>query len=105
MRALRRRCDLHWRHNVPIGGLPLSFNGYALYIGSKGSNEFGGPTDPETHIDTTLMLDIGAATGGAKNTFKVGFEYEYWKNKFGNPTTGDAGATAKTPMIRGEYHF
>ncbi len=95
--------ELDW--GVPIASLPLSFNGYAQYIGSKGLDETGTPTAAETHIDMNVMADIGALAGGAKNTFKLGFEYEYWRNKFGNTTTGDAGATAKTPMIRAEYHF
>ncbi len=96
---------------IPIGALPLSFNGYAMYIGSKGTNEFGGPTAAETHVDMNLMADVGAIAGGPKNTFKLGLEYEYWRNKFGNPTTSvigpgaGPGATAKTPMIRAEYHF
>ena len=93
---------------IPIGSMPLSFNGYAMYIGTKGKNEFGGDTAPETHIDMQLMLDAGAALGGAKHSFLVGLAYEYWRNKFGNPTTtpgAGPGATARTPMIRGEYHF
>lgn len=93
---------------IAIGSLPLSFNGYALYIGSKGQNEFGGDTAPETHIDATLMWDVGASMGSAKKTFLVGLEYEYWRNKFGNPTVASGageGATARTPMVRAEYHF
>ena len=101
--------------HLPLGSLPLSFGGYAMYIGSKGLNEFGGPTAPETHIDMKLMWDVGASAGGAKGTFQLGLAYEYWRNKFGNPTTSAAdavanhtagpGATASTPMIRAEYHF
>ena len=95
---------------IGIGSLPLSLNGYALWIGSKGQNEFGGATAAETHIDAALMWDVGATAGGPKHTFLLGLEYEYWRNKFGNPTvTGPFeagnGATASTPMIRGEYHF
>jgi nucleoside-specific outer membrane channel protein Tsx len=101
--------ELDW--GLPIGGLPLSFDGYAMVIGSKGKNESGGDTAVETHIDMKLMLDVGAVSGGAKSTFLVGVAYEYWKNKFGNPTTNvigpgaGPGATAKTPMVRAEYHF
>jgi nucleoside-specific outer membrane channel protein Tsx len=94
--------------SVGVGSLPLTFNGYALYIGSKGQNEFGGATAPETHVDTTLMADVGALAGGPKKTFLLGIEYEYWRNKFGNPANAanaGPGATARTPMIRGEYHF
>ncbi|CAN5241046.1 hypothetical protein BH11PSE10_BH11PSE10_01600 [soil metagenome] len=84
-------------------GIPLSFEGFANFIASKGNNEFGGGTAPETNIDAQLMYDLS----GGKNTFKLGFEYQYWRNKFGNNHAGPAGkgAFAKTPMIRAEYHF
>jgi nucleoside-specific outer membrane channel protein Tsx len=97
---------------IPIGSSPFSFEGFVNYIASKGTNEFGGPTSPETNFDGQIMLDVGRVMGGPKGTFKVGLEYQYWKNKFGNPTTAaitattaGPGATAKTPMIRAEYHF
>jgi hypothetical protein len=92
---------------IPIGSTPLSFEGFFNYIGSKGRDEFGAQTKPETNIDMQLMLDVGALAGGPKSTFKVGLEYQYWKNKFGNDASGPAGsgAFAKTPMIRAEYHF
>jgi nucleoside-specific outer membrane channel protein Tsx len=86
-------------------GVPLSFEGYLNYIAAKGRNEFGGPTAPETNIDMQVMYDLSPALGAAKNTFKVGLEYQYWKNKFGNPSSSVPGATAKTPMVRAEYHF
>jgi hypothetical protein len=92
---------------IPIGSTPFSFEGFGLFIASKGKDEFGGETKPETNIDAQIMLDVGAVTGGPKGTFKVGFEYQWWKNKFGNDSSGAAGsgAFAKTPMIRAEYHF
>jgi nucleoside-specific outer membrane channel protein Tsx len=96
---------------VPLGALPLSFEGYALYIASKGANEFGGATKPETHVDMKLMADVGSFMGMGKNTLKAGVAYEYWRNKFGNPTTdvigpgAGPGATARTPMVRVEYHL
>jgi nucleoside-specific outer membrane channel protein Tsx len=106
--------DLNW--GIPIGSSGFSFEGFMDIIAKKGNNEFGGPTATETNFDGQIMYDVGAAMGGPKATFKVGFEFQYWKNKFGNPTTaiqagfpGGAGAgpgaTAKTPMIRAEYHF
>jgi hypothetical protein len=98
--------DIVW--GIPFGDSPFSFQGYFDYIAAKGTNEFGGATVPETHFDGAVMLDVGRVLGGPKNTFKVGLEYEYWKNKFGNDNEDPffkGGATAKTPMIRAEYHF
>ena len=86
---------------IPLGS-GFSYEGFANFIASKGRDEFGGQTKPETDIDMQVMYDV---TG--KNTFKIGLEYQYWKNKFGNDSNGPAGsgAAAKTPMIRAEYHF
>ncbi|MBX3606553.1 MAG: outer envelope protein [Piscinibacter sp.] len=91
---------------IPIGSTGLSFEGFMNWIASKGSNEFGGGTKPETNIDMQLMYDV-STLWGSKGKFKLGLEYQYWKNKFGNNHEGAAGdgAFAKTPMIRAQYHF
>lgn len=94
--------------DIPFtAGVPLVFQGVANYIGSKGQLENGDASAKETFVDLRLMYDISGAVGSAPKTFKVGAEYQYWKNKFGNNYTGFAGqgAFAKTPMVRAEYHF
>ena len=93
---------------IPLGGTGLSFEGFANFIAAKGKNEFGGDSAPETNIDMQIMYDLSGAMGVAPKSLKVGLEYQYWKNKFGNDSdagTGNKGAFAKTPMIRLEYHF
>lgn len=108
----RYRYDTHamlslaW--GIPIGkDSGFAFQGFANFIANKGKNEFGGDTVAETNVDMQLMYDLRALTGGKPGSFKVGLEYQYWKNKFGNNHNGPAGsgAFAKTPMIRAEYHF
>jgi nucleoside-specific outer membrane channel protein Tsx len=91
---------------IPLGALPLTFEGFGLYIDSKGKDEFGGQTGAETNIDMALMWDAGAAIGMPKGTLKLGLEYQYWKNKFGNVrAVAGPGSTAKTPMVRAAYYF
>jgi nucleoside-specific outer membrane channel protein Tsx len=92
-------------------GIPVaegwSFEGYINFIASKGRDEVGNPTGAETNLDMQLMYDIGSQFGQPKNRFRVGLEYQYWNNKFGNTraTTGGLGQRASTPMVRAEYHF
>lgn len=98
--------NLAW--SIPFSvGIPLAFEGFANLIAHKGKNEFGAATKPETNIDMQVMYDMSPLVGAAKNSFKLGLEYQYWRNKFGNNHNGAAGsgAFAKTPMIRAEYHF
>ena len=85
----------------------LSFEGYGNYIGAKGRDEVGQDTGPETNVDMALMYDAGFHFGQPKNRFRVGLEYQFWNNKFGNTraTTGGRGQRASTPMVRAEYHF
>jgi nucleoside-specific outer membrane channel protein Tsx len=99
--------SLAWGIPFNVGPVPLSFEGFANYIAAKGKNEFGGATRPETDIDMQIMYDLGKPLGAGANTFKVGLEYQYWHNKFGNYNETDPakGSTARTPMVRAEYHF
>lgn len=109
----RYQYDVHpmltmaWGIPFSLGPIPLSFEGFANFIGDKGKDEFGNGTAAETNIDMQVMYDVSPHVGASKNTFKVGLEYQYWRNKFGNDHNGPAGdgAFAKTPMIRAEYHF
>ena len=99
--------DLSLAWGLATGINNLGFEGWADFIGAKGVNEAGVATQPETHINASLMYDVSPAFGASKNTFKLGAGYEYWKNKFGNNNAlaaNNGGAFAKTPFIKGEYH-
>ncbi len=106
--ASRYTYDIHpmltaaW--GIPVGGTGWAFEGFMNWIAAKGKNEFGGATAPEFNFDAQLMYDIGTMVGAGKGALKAGFEYQYWRNKFGNPHTVP-GSLAKTPMVRVEYHF
>lgn len=101
--ALHPQIGGEW--GIPITNF-ISFEGFAIKIAAKGLNEFGGPTVPELNIDTELMFDLSALFGAPNKFLRVGPEYQYWENKYGNPTnSADLGATASTPMIRVDCHF
>lgn len=85
----------------------ISFEGYANFIATKGKSEVGQTTGAETNIDMQIMWDLSELFGSKKKSVKLGIEYQYWNNKFGNTatTTGGKGYKANTPMVRAEYHF
>jgi len=89
----------------PIGASGWSWEGFANWIASKGKDEFGNQTAPETNIDMQLLYDLGPLLGAKPKTFRAGFEYQYWHNKFGNDSKRVPGASASTPMVKAEYHF
>jgi len=50
------------------------------------------------------MYDVGTQMELPKSRIRVDLEYQYWRNKFGNPSTVP-GSLARTPMVRVEVHF
>lgn len=104
--------DVHPMLNVvwgiPLNSCPISFEGYANFIASKGLDETGNATAPETNIDMKLMYDLSHLQNNTNMKFKMGLEYQYWRNKFGNSSSkvGDfEGNIASTSMLRFEIHF
>ena len=91
---------------IPVSRL-WSFEGYANVIGVKGGDEEGNDTGAQANIDMQMMFDAGAAMGHKKNIFRIGIEYQYWNNRFGNTLLNPAGRgfRARTPTFRAEYHF
>lgn len=99
----RLALQLVW--GMPIKSTPLTFEGFILWSDSKGINESGNKTVEETNIDVMVMYDISQLFGLGKKKMKIGAEYQYWENKFGNSDMNNKGATSSTPMIRMEYKF
>lgn len=89
---------------IPLGTSGFSYEGFLLWIAAKGKDEFGNGTAPELNFDSQVMYDASGWVHAPKGKFKVGVEYQYWRHKFGNPGSVP-GSTARTPMVRAEYHF
>lgn len=88
---------------IPVGA-GFSFEGYANYIAAKGKDESGGSTAPEFNFDGQMMYDVSGNLGLPGGTLRAGVQYQYWRNKFGNPHSVP-GSLAKTPQLRVQYRF
>ncbi|MFT3777366.1 MAG: outer envelope protein [Ottowia sp.] len=104
----RYKYDPQWVFNanwgLPLGGTGLSFEGYVNYYSRKGVDEYGTTTVPQLDVDVALMYDVGAAMGWGKKSLRVGVGYQYWRNKFGQPSSVP-GSLARTPMLKVDMHF
>lgn len=65
-----------WDVPFQIGRVKLRFRGFADWIGAEGERVQQLLTQPQ------MLIDLGAAWGSEDRLF-VGFEYQYWHNKFG----------------------
>jgi nucleoside-specific outer membrane channel protein Tsx len=106
-----------WEKNFNLG-VPVSFHGWANYIGAKGKDGFGANTVPETVSDMYLMFDISKLFGRKKGAIYIGPGFEYWNNKFGDRNYTDLHNTnlntlhfnanneqVTAPMLCAEFHF
>ena len=97
--------QLNW--DFPVLNTDWQYQGIGVWMSTKGKNEFGGDTASEIFLDMSLMYPLLKDANTQKATLKAGIAYQYWKNKYGNDTSGTAGdgATASSPMLRVAYHF
>lgn len=75
-----------WLLPFQIGNAKFQFTGFADFIGAHGDCKAQILTQPQ------LRLDVGNFFGKPDTVF-VGFEYQYWKNKFGGSKSGPSIAT------------
>jgi nucleoside-specific outer membrane channel protein Tsx len=103
-----------WGIDAPIGAVNTKVKGFFTYTGAKGKDGSGVETKPETLFNIYWMGDISPIFGAKKGTFQVGPGFQYWNNKFGDPTYATpadvpAGSVVnpKTSafMVSLEYHF
>jgi nucleoside-specific outer membrane channel protein Tsx len=103
-----------WGIPAPLGSVNTTVKGFLNYTGAKGKDGSGVETKPETLMRAYWMFDLSPLFGTKKNTWQIGPGYEYWDNKFGDPTNA---TKAETPagqvvnpktnclMIALEVHF
>ncbi len=88
------QATLVWKKPFNIGNTKWVTEGFADFSGAEGTsaaNQF---------IVPRVLMDVGAASGGAKDTFFVGVEYSYWRNKFGID-----GVTESNPQLQAKLVF
>ena len=110
-----------WGIDVKLGEVNTKVKGFGTYTGAKGKDGGNVKTKPETLVDIYWMFDASPVFGAKKGTWQIGPGFEYWDNKFGDPTyktvAAANAATASTGvftsvnpqvscfMLALEYHF
>ena len=92
-----------WGIPFEVGSVPLKFQGFINFVGSKGKDYTNHDTAKETLMRTSLMVDVGQVVAGHKNTVFVGVGYEYWHNKYGSQP--GVGTLVNAPQLQVEWHF
>lgn len=83
--------DVSWLSVFDIGGQSFSITGHAEYIDSR-RNEFNGRVASWVLAQPQFRWDAGKALFGTPGRFHLGIEYQYWRNKLGDPGTDESAA-------------
>jgi nucleoside-specific outer membrane channel protein Tsx len=100
-----------WGIPIILGTVTSVVKGFGNYVGPKGLDGALVETAAETLVRASWMFNVGAAIGSLKATIFLGLGFEYWRNKFGNPTPILDGAMTKPnhttfcPTIQFEIHL
>jgi nucleoside-specific outer membrane channel protein Tsx len=102
-----------WAVPIPLGPLASTFKGFANVQGPKGKDAAGVDTARETLSRSAWLLDVGTLAGLRKGALLLGPGFEYWQNKFGNPSpipTATPGVTrpnttTRCVTLQAEWHF
>lgn len=79
-----------WGIPVALGSVNTSVKGFATFTGAKGKDGSAVETKLETLARVYWMADVSPLLGCKKGTWQIGPGFEYWDNKFGDPTFATA---------------
>ncbi len=87
-----------WKATFPVGKTELVVDGFIDWVIGEGTDHL--------HICPQLKMDVGVLMGMKQRSLYAGFEYDYWKNKYGvkDGTFGlDSDQNTFSGLIK--YHF
>jgi len=85
--------DVAWAYPFDIGAQSFSIEGHMEYIGSR-TNEFGGRVSHWILAQPQFRWDAGKAFFDRPQKLYLGVEWQYWRNKLGDPDTDESAVQA-----------
>ncbi|MGI4836811.1 MAG: outer membrane protein OmpK [Janthinobacterium lividum] len=75
-----------WSYTIPMGRSDVLIDGYMDWVVDNDKNSRG-EYHANLHFNPQVKYDLGKAMGFTPQKLYVGFEYDYWKNKYGIDST------------------
>ncbi|MCK7594110.1 hypothetical protein [Pseudomarimonas salicorniae] len=85
--------DVSWARPITLGDQRFAVQGHIEYIGSR-RNQFGAKVSHWILAQPQLRWDLGHALGWPPGRLQVGIEYQYFRNKLGDPNTDESAVQA-----------
>lgn len=71
-----------WSYTIPVGNSDILIDGFADWVVGNDSNK-NGSYHANLHFNPQIKYDLGKALNYSARQVYVGFEYDYWENKYG----------------------
>lgn len=85
--------DFSWAYPFELGSQKFSISGHAEYIDGR-RNEFGQQLSSWILAQPQFRWDLGYALGWGESHLFAGIEYQFWRNKLGDPRTDESAVQA-----------
>ncbi|MCF5054215.1 outer membrane protein OmpK [Pseudomonas sp.] len=93
-----------WSYTIPVGSSDILIDGFMDWVTDNDKNARG-TYHANLHFNPQVKYDLGKALHWGDKQLYVGFEYDYWKNKYGIEDTGAFKTTQDTASFLVKYHF
>ncbi|WPP01374.1 outer membrane protein OmpK [Pseudomonas sp. HR96] len=87
-----------WSYTIPVGNSDILIDGYIDWVTQSDSNSRG-TYHKNVHVNPQVKYDLGKALHMTPQKLYVGFEYDYWKDKYGIESTSDFDTNQNTASL------
>jgi nucleoside-specific outer membrane channel protein Tsx len=93
-----------WSYTIPVGRSDVLIDGYIDWVVDNDQTRRG-TYHANLHVNPQVKYDLGKALNyGAKQLY-VGFEYSYWKDKYGIDSRGNLDSNQSVASALVKVHF
>ena len=71
-----------WSYTIPVGNSDILIDGFMDWVVDNDENDRG-TYHANLHFNPQVKYDLGKSMGWGEKQLYVGFEYDYWKDKYG----------------------
>ncbi|MDR2307426.1 MAG: hypothetical protein LBE53_09545 [Paucimonas sp.] len=93
-----------WSYTLPVGSSDILIDGYMDWVVDNDENRHG-TYQANLHFNPQVKYDLGKALHMGEKQLYVGFEYDYWKNKYGIKDSDGFTTDQNTASLLVKVHF
>ncbi|KJK15776.1 outer membrane protein OmpK [Pseudomonas sp. NPDC087612] len=94
-----------WSYTIPVGKSDILIDGFMDWVVDNDATSRRGTYHANLHFNPQVKYDLGKALNWGEKQLYVGFEYDYWKNKYGIKDSDAFDTDQNTASFLVKAHF